>query len=168
MKEQTPKQLYLARGKLYELLVNCIPPEVGSAWGAGWRGRTRAAPGGTGLRCQAGNVATATVAKCSGMLTVAPSSLAPLQIVLRKLAVELMRKLDDELKHATAADAAFYEHRLQARGWAAGWGSGAVRHAAGGACTARRRPPPHRTDLPRGRRRGPKPSSTWRPSWPAS
>ncbi|GAB4819144.1 hypothetical protein N2152v2_006190 [Parachlorella kessleri] len=60
-REQTPKNLYLVRGKLYELLVNCIPPEV----------------------------------------------------VLRRLAVELMRKLDDELKHSTAAHAAFYEHRLQ-------------------------------------------------------
>jgi hypothetical protein len=36
------------------------------------------------------------------------------QMVLRKLALELMRKLDDELKHSTAAAAAFYEHRLQA------------------------------------------------------
>ncbi|EFN55071.1 hypothetical protein CHLNCDRAFT_35851 [Chlorella variabilis] len=61
MLEQTPKRLFLARGKLYELLTNCIPPEV----------------------------------------------------VLRRLAVELMRKLDDELRHSTAEDAAMYEHRLQ-------------------------------------------------------
>ena len=27
-REQSPKQLLLVRGKLYELLVNCIPPEV--------------------------------------------------------------------------------------------------------------------------------------------
>lgn len=47
MKEQTPKQLYVVRGKMYELLVNCIPPEV----------------------------------------------------IFRRLAVELLRKLDDELRH---------------------------------------------------------------------
>ncbi|GAU16314.1 hypothetical protein TSUD_299460 [Trifolium subterraneum] len=28
MKEQSPKRLFLVRGKLYELLVNCIPPEI--------------------------------------------------------------------------------------------------------------------------------------------
>lgn len=28
MREQTPKAIYLIRGKLYELLANCIPPEV--------------------------------------------------------------------------------------------------------------------------------------------
>ncbi|XP_073004875.1 replication factor C subunit 5 [Typha latifolia] len=28
MKEQSPKRLFSVRGKLYELLVNCIPPEV--------------------------------------------------------------------------------------------------------------------------------------------
>nr|XP_043632878.1 replication factor C subunit 3 [Erigeron canadensis] len=28
MKEQSPKKLFQVRGKLYELLVNCIPPEV--------------------------------------------------------------------------------------------------------------------------------------------
>lgn len=28
MKEQTPKMLYTVRGKLYELLINCIPAEV--------------------------------------------------------------------------------------------------------------------------------------------
>ncbi|PRQ45842.1 putative DNA polymerase III, clamp loader complex, gamma/delta/delta subunit [Rosa chinensis] len=28
MKEQSPKRLYLVRQKLYELLVNCIPPEI--------------------------------------------------------------------------------------------------------------------------------------------
>lgn len=61
VREQSPKQLYVVRGKLYELLVNCIPPEV----------------------------------------------------ILRKLSLELMRKLDDELKHSTAVHAAFYEHRLQ-------------------------------------------------------
>ena len=49
------------------------------------------------------------------------------QVVLRRLAVELMRKLDDELRHSTAEDAAMYEHLLQVRrraglGWAGlGW-----------------------------------------------
>lgn len=59
--EQSAKRLYLVRGKLYELLVNCIPPEV----------------------------------------------------VLRRLTLELMKKLDDELKRSTAEAAAHYEHRLQ-------------------------------------------------------
>ncbi|PRW57439.1 DNA replication factor C complex subunit 3 [Chlorella sorokiniana] len=61
LREQTPKQLFVVRGKLYELLVNCIPAEI----------------------------------------------------VLRKLCLSLMPKLDDELRHSTAQDAAFYEHRLQ-------------------------------------------------------
>ena len=43
-----------------------------------------------------------------------------LQVVLRRLAVELMRKLDDELRHSVAEDAAFYEHRLQVLVWRAG------------------------------------------------
>lgn len=28
LKEQTPKMLFVVRGKLYELLINCIPPEI--------------------------------------------------------------------------------------------------------------------------------------------
>ena len=59
--EQSAKRLYLVRGKLYELIVNCIPPEI----------------------------------------------------ILRRLALEVMKKLDDELKRATAESAAKYEHRLQ-------------------------------------------------------
>lgn len=47
MREQSPKQLYVVRGKMYELLVNCIPPEL----------------------------------------------------IFRRLATELLRKLDDELRH---------------------------------------------------------------------
>lgn len=61
MTEQSAKRLYLVRGKLYELLVNCIPPEI----------------------------------------------------IIRQLALELMKRLDDELKRSTAEAAAFYEHRLQ-------------------------------------------------------
>lgn len=60
--EQTPKRLFAVRAKLYELLVNCIPPEL----------------------------------------------------IIKKLMVELARKLDDELKHKVADCAAFFEHRLQA------------------------------------------------------
>lgn len=59
--EQTPKRLFAVRGKMYELLVNCIPPEL----------------------------------------------------ILKKLMLELVRKLDDELKHKVADSAAFFEHRLQ-------------------------------------------------------
>lgn len=33
--------------------------------------------------------------------------------MLRRLAVELMRRTDDQLRHTTAEHAAFYEHRLQ-------------------------------------------------------
>ncbi|KAF8072622.1 RFC3 [Scenedesmus sp. PABB004] len=61
LSEQTPKKLYTVRGKLYELLGNCIPPEL----------------------------------------------------ILRTLLVELLRKLDDELKVEVTRLAAFYEHRLQ-------------------------------------------------------
>ena len=59
--EQSPKRLFVVRGKLYELLTNCIPPEL----------------------------------------------------ILRRLMLELVKKLDDELKHQAAQLAAFYEHRLQ-------------------------------------------------------
>lgn len=40
------------------------------------------------------------------------------QVILRRLALELMRRLDDELRHSTAEDAALYEHRLQVGGGA--------------------------------------------------
>jgi hypothetical protein len=61
LQEQSPKRLYQVRGKLYELLGNCIPAEL----------------------------------------------------ILRALLVELLRKLDDELKVEVVKHAAFYEHRLQ-------------------------------------------------------
>ena len=28
MEQQTPKQIHVIRSKLYELLVNCLPPEI--------------------------------------------------------------------------------------------------------------------------------------------
>ncbi|MCO5576695.1 hypothetical protein L7F22_030510 [Adiantum nelumboides] len=59
--EQSPKRLFLVRGKLYELLVNCIPPEI----------------------------------------------------VLKRLLLELLKKLDSELKHEVCHWAAYYEHRMQ-------------------------------------------------------
>eukprot|EP00899_Mesostigma_viride_P011203 jgi/Mesvir1/20083/Mv13332-RA.1 len=61
LSEQSPKNLYVVRGKLYELLVNLIPPAI----------------------------------------------------IIKTLVKELMRKLDDELKHEVVHWAAFYEHRLQ-------------------------------------------------------
>ncbi len=61
MSEQSPKQLYQVRGKLYELLVNCLPPEL----------------------------------------------------ILRKLALALIRTLDDVVRHTCMELAAMYEHRLQ-------------------------------------------------------
>ncbi|KAG6541440.1 hypothetical protein Mapa_017219 [Marchantia paleacea] len=59
--EQSPKRLFQVRGKLYELLSNCIPPEI----------------------------------------------------ILKRLLVELMRKLDSELKREVCHWAAYYEHRMQ-------------------------------------------------------
>lgn len=38
----------------------------------------------------------------------------PPELILKKLMLELVRKLDDELKHKVADSAAFFEHRLQA------------------------------------------------------
>ncbi|XP_047322103.1 replication factor C subunit 3 [Impatiens glandulifera] len=61
MKEQSPKRLFQVRGKLYELLVNCIPPEI----------------------------------------------------ILKRLLYELLKKLDDELKHELCHWAAYYEHRMR-------------------------------------------------------
>ncbi|KAK4786699.1 hypothetical protein SAY86_010532 [Trapa natans] len=53
-------RLFQVRGKIYELLTNCIPPEI----------------------------------------------------VLKRLLYELLRKLDDELKHEVCHWAAYYEHRM--------------------------------------------------------
>jgi replication factor C subunit 3/5 len=61
MSDQSPKTLFIIRGRLYELLVNAISPEL----------------------------------------------------ILRKLASELMSKVDDDLKHEVCAYAAHFEHRLQ-------------------------------------------------------
>lgn len=61
IQEQSPKRIFQVRGKLYELLVNCLPPTL----------------------------------------------------ILRKLALELVRKLDEEVQHTVLALAAAYEHRMQ-------------------------------------------------------
>lgn len=61
MREQSPKRLFQVRGKLYELLVNCIPA----------------------------------------------------QIILKRLLCELLKKLDEELKHEVTHWAAYYEHRMR-------------------------------------------------------
>lgn len=61
MREQSPKRLFQVRGKLYELLINCIPPEI----------------------------------------------------ILKKLLSELLKKLDEELKHEVCHWAAYYEHRMR-------------------------------------------------------
>jgi hypothetical protein len=47
--EQTPKRLYQARGKLYELLTNCIPAEVRPGVVAGLLGAVTKAGMGTGV-----------------------------------------------------------------------------------------------------------------------
>jgi len=59
--EQSPQRLLLVRTKLYNLLTNCIPPDI----------------------------------------------------IMQALTKELMKVLDDQLKHEVAHWAAFYEHRLQ-------------------------------------------------------
>jgi len=59
-REQSPQRLIAAREKIYELLINCIPPSV----------------------------------------------------ILKTLVLELMKSLDDALKHDVAEAAAFYEHRI--------------------------------------------------------
>ena len=61
MADQSPKTLFIVRGRLYELLVNAIAPEL----------------------------------------------------ILRKLAGELIAKVDDDLKAAVCAYASHFEHRLQ-------------------------------------------------------
>ncbi|GIL52746.1 hypothetical protein Vafri_8539 [Volvox africanus] len=61
MDEQSPKQLFLVRGKLYELLANCVPPEL----------------------------------------------------IMRQLLMELLKKMDDEVKVETVQQAAVFEQRLQ-------------------------------------------------------
>lgn len=59
-REQSPQRLMAAREKLYELLVNCIPPDV----------------------------------------------------IIKTLTTELLKNLDDNLKHEVVEWAAFYEHRI--------------------------------------------------------
>ncbi|XP_002525685.2 replication factor C subunit 3 [Ricinus communis] len=61
MREQSPKKLFQVRGKLYELLINCIPPDI----------------------------------------------------ILKRLVNELLKKLDEELKHEISHWAAYYEHRMR-------------------------------------------------------
>lgn len=59
--EQSPTRLYMARNKMYELLINCIPPEV----------------------------------------------------IIKNLTTNLLRRVDDEIRHKIIREAAFYEHRMQ-------------------------------------------------------
>jgi len=61
VEDQSPARLQLCRDKLYELLTNCIPPEV----------------------------------------------------VMRNLTQQLMRRVDDQLRHQLIRWAAHYEHRMQ-------------------------------------------------------
>jgi replication factor C subunit 3/5 len=60
LKEQSPQMLFKVRGKFYELLANCIPPDL----------------------------------------------------IFRKLVLELVKHLDDELKHDITNWAAHFEHRM--------------------------------------------------------
>ncbi|GLC47958.1 hypothetical protein PLESTB_000043800 [Pleodorina starrii] len=61
MDEQSPKQLFVVRGKMYELLANCVPPEL----------------------------------------------------IMRQLLLELLKKMDDEIKVEVVQQAALFEQRLQ-------------------------------------------------------
>lgn len=61
LEEQSPKRIYEVRGKVYELLTNCIPPDV----------------------------------------------------IMKKLTLELLKKVDAELKYDIAQWAAVYEHNLK-------------------------------------------------------
>ena len=129
LQEQTPKRLYEVRGKLYELLVNCLPPELilrkltlelfrcagaaSSAAGVSWGTKVmRIALGYLGLlktehRVQGAKVVIRRLRAIVGveyMLWRCDPSCMPLN-----------RKLDDELRHKAIDLAALYEHRLQAR-----------------------------------------------------
>jgi hypothetical protein len=125
MAEQSARRLYQVRGKLYELLANCIPPEL----------------------------------------------------LLRTLLVELLAKLDDEIKVGRAggglvgkAGRRTVARRGDRQRTRRAAGGAAPPHPRGAPAPSRRRatsrgsPPTTSTGCRRGRR----PSSTWRPLWRSS
>ncbi|XP_039170327.1 replication factor C subunit 3 isoform X1 [Eucalyptus grandis] len=83
MKEQSPKRLFQVRGKLYELLINCIPPEILLK-----------------VKVHFSNHL------CLHHVISTPVS-------LQRLLHDLLRKLDAELKHEVCHWAAYYEHRMR-------------------------------------------------------
>ncbi|XP_030503787.1 replication factor C subunit 3 isoform X1 [Cannabis sativa] len=85
MKEQSPKRLYQVRLKIYELLVNCIPPEII-------------------LKVNAFHF----IAHYKFS-----SFFIQLLVLHQRLLYELLRKLDAELKHEVCHWAAYYEHRMR-------------------------------------------------------
>ncbi|CAH8390184.1 unnamed protein product [Eruca vesicaria subsp. sativa] len=84
LREQSPKSLFQVRGKVYELLVNCIPPEV---------------------ILKVSNKNT----QLYYLLCLFTHSFMLLQSLLH----ELLRKLDSELKLEVCHWAAYYEHRMR-------------------------------------------------------
>ena len=129
LQEQTPKRLYEVRGKLYELLVNCLPPELilrkltlelfrcgsccmGDALGFMVAGAAigchRVSRSMWHRRVRRRWCSKRVLCSCWGRLL----SGDWIWICLR-----LNRKLDDELRHKAIDLAALYEHRLQARPW---------------------------------------------------
>ncbi|XP_064963899.1 replication factor C subunit 5 isoform X1 [Musa acuminata AAA Group] len=86
MKEQSPKRLFSVRGKIYELLVNCIPPEI---------------------------ILKVKDASLSLFYGIKLSNVIILLVVSQKLLSELLKKLDSELKHEVCHWAAYYEHRMR-------------------------------------------------------
>jgi hypothetical protein len=105
IQEQTPQVLVLAREHLYELLTNCIPPDVilkvcvlWVVWRTLWLGG--------GLDRSLHHHQT-TTPRPAGPST--NTYISTHQVLVR----ELSPKLDDSLKHELAHWAAFYEHRVQ-------------------------------------------------------
>ncbi|XVF30725.1 hypothetical protein REPUB_Repub16aG0083300 [Reevesia pubescens] len=85
MKEQSPKRLFLVRGKVYELLINCIPPEM---------------------------VLKVSTAQCHVVVWYL-SPIKVYFLLSQRLLHELLKKLDAELKHEVCHWAAYYEHRMR-------------------------------------------------------
>ncbi|XP_056846035.1 replication factor C subunit 3 isoform X1 [Raphanus sativus] len=88
LKEQSPKSLFQVRGKVYELLVNCIPPEVIL------------------------KVSNKTQF-CFLFFYLFPFLLNSFFFFLQRLLHELLKKLDSELKLEVCHWAAYYEHRMR-------------------------------------------------------
>ena len=101
LQEQSPKRLYEIRGKLYELLVNCLPPELILR-------RLALELFRQGILCLPvlahRSCTCCLMEEASGSITSIGSGM---------LGDAVCRKLDDELRHKVIEAAALYEQRLQ-------------------------------------------------------